>query len=186
MGLELVHRGAAADRKAESANLRSAVGRRAPVEPIHRFVHITSGDVYAFALVADDFNPIHMDEAAARAAGLEGRICHGGLFTAIISGMIAKAFPGAIWMEHNIQFKRPALVGQTLDFALSLDQTIKKPTKTLGIITVEIDNAKGELIATSRNVVLLPAHAALEDEMSSVQLSPTEQPELAVSGAKPH
>src|SRR6201993_3325532 len=97
-----------------------------PVEPVRRFVHITSGDVYAFALLADDFNPIHMDGAAARAAGLEGRICHGALLTAMISGMIAKAFPGAIWMEHNIQFKRPALVGQTLEIVMSLDETIKK------------------------------------------------------------
>lgn len=156
------------------------------MEPIHRFVHITSGDVYAFALVADDFNPIHMDEKAARAAGLDGRICHGGLFTAIISGMIAKAFPGAIWMEHNIQFKRPALVGQTLDFVLSLDQTIKKPTKALGIITVAIDNAAGELIATSRNVVLLPAHAELNSEEPAMKPLKTEQPELAACGAKPH
>ena len=157
------------------------------MEPIHRFVHITSGDVYAFALVADDFNPIHMDEAAARAAGLQGRICHGGLFTAIISGMIAKAFPGAIWMEHNIQFKRPALVGQTLDFVLSLDETIKKkPGKTLGVIGVEIDNAAGELIATSRNVVLLPAHAAVDEEPPAVQAPPQETEALAVAGPKLH
>ena len=155
------------------------------MEPIHRYVHITSGDVYAFALVADDFNPIHMDEAAARAAGLPGRICHGGLFTAIISGMIAKAFPGAIWMEHNIQFKRPALVGQTLDFVLSLDETIKKPAKTLGIITVEIDNAAGELIATSRNVVLLPAHAKVDEESPALHAAQPQE-EALVAGSRPH
>ncbi len=130
------------------------------MEPIQRFVHITSADVAAFARLADDYNPIHMDSTAARALGFEGRICHGGLFTAMISGMIADVYPGAVWMEHNIQFKRPALVGQTLEFTLSLDETIKKPTKTLGIITVEIRNAAGDTIASSRNVVLLPKHGA--------------------------
>jgi len=144
------------------------------VEPIHRFVHITSADVHAFALLADDFNPIHIDDAAARAAGFQGRICHGGLFTAVISGMIAKAFPGAVWMEHTIQFKRPVLVGQTLEFVLMLDETIKKPTKTLGIITAEIKNTAGELVATSRNVVLLPAHAMADTEITGVQPSKTE------------
>jgi acyl dehydratase len=139
------------------------------VEPIRRFVHITSADVYAFALLADDYNPIHMDAAAARAAGFDGRICHGGLFTAVISGMIAKAYPGAVWMEHNIQFKRPALVGQTLEFTLSLDETIKKPTKTLGVITAEIKNPAGNLIATSRNVVLLPKQAEAEGEPKAPQ-----------------
>ena len=144
------------------------------MEPIHRFVHITSADVHAFALLADDFNPIHIDDAAARAAGFQGRICHGGLFTAVISGMIAKAFPGAVWMEHNIQFKRPALVGQTLEFVLSLDETIKKPTKTLGIITAEIKNTAGELVAASGNVVLLPAHVVVDAEVPAVQPQETE------------
>ncbi len=125
-----------------------------------------------------------MDTAAARAAGFEGRICHGGLFTAMISGMIADAYPGAVWMEHNIQFKRPALVGQTLEFILSLDETIKKPTKTLGIITVELKNAAGDLIAASRNVVLLPKHAEAELEVPSVQPS-TGETLVGASSASP-
>jgi acyl dehydratase len=139
------------------------------VEPIRRLVHITSSGIHAFALLADDHNPIHMDDTAARAAGFQGRICHGGLFTAVISGMIAKAFPGAIWLEHTIQFKRPALVGQTLEFILSLDETIKKPTRTPGIIQAEIKNTAGELVAISRNVVLLPAPMHVEGEPATVQ-----------------
>ncbi len=150
------------------------------MEPIHRFVHITSADVSAFARLAEDYNPIHMDTTAARAAGFEGRICHGGLFTAMISGMIADAYPGAVWMEHNIQFKRPALVGQTLEFILSLDETIKKPTKTLGIITAEIRNTAGALIATSRNVVLLPAGMEVDAETRLIQ--PSQKKEEAMVG----
>src|SRR5271165_6749021 len=122
------------------------------MDPVHRLVRINAAEVDAFARLANDYNPIHMDDAAARAAGFAGRICHGALLISLISGMIAHAFPGAVWMEHNIQFKRPALVGQTFEFVLSLDETIKKPTKTLGIITVEIRNTAGDLIATSRNV----------------------------------
>lgn len=141
------------------------------MEPIRRFVHITSSDVYAFALLAEDFNPIHMNIEAARAAGLDGRICHGALLSAKISGIIAEMFPGALWMEHIIQFKRPALVGQTLEFIVSMDETIKKPTKTLGIITAEVKNAAGALIATSRNVVLLPASASIDGESATVQPS---------------
>lgn len=127
------------------------------MDSVHRLVRINAADVNAFAILADDFNPIHMDNVAARAAGFAGRICHGALLTSIISGMIAHAFPGAVWMEHNIQFKRPALVGQTFEFVLSLDETIKKPTKSLAIVSVTVYDAAGNLLATSRNVVLLPA-----------------------------
>ena len=155
------------------------------MDPIHRLVQITSADVYTFALEAHDFNPIHMDDAAARAAGFEGRICHGALLTAIISGMIADAFPGAVWMEHTIQFKRPALVGQTLEFILSFDETIKKPAKTLGILTVEVKNTAGALLATSRNVVLLPAAAASDAEMPALR-KPQPEAALTASDARPH
>jgi 3-hydroxybutyryl-CoA dehydratase len=151
------------------------------VHPFHKFVHITSADVYSYAQLADDFNPIHMDGAAARALGFQGRICHGGLLTAMISGMIANAYPGAIRMEHTIQFKRAALVGQTLEFALTLDETIKKPTKTLGIIGAEIKNTAGELVATSRNVVMLPARAEREPESATI-----DEPREAVAVSQPH
>ena len=148
------------------------------MEAIHRLVHITSADVYAFSLVAEDFNPIHMDDAAAHAAGFEGRICHGALLTAIISGMIAKEFPGAIWMEHNIQFKRAALVGQTVEFVLTLDETVKKPAKTLGILNVEVKNTAGSVLAISRNVVLLPAQTMRDAEKPPVQPPQVDRPSV--------
>lgn len=145
------------------------------MDSVHRLVRINAADVDTFAVLADDFNPIHMDDAAARAAGFAGRICHGALLTSIISGMIAHAFPGAVWMEHNIQFKRPALVGQTFEFVLSLDETIKKPTKTLGVVSVTVHDAAGNLLATSRNVVLLPK--------GSATITPVEESSLVEAGA---
>lgn len=151
------------------------------MDSVHRLVRISSADVHTFALLADDFNPIHMDNQAARAAGFDGRICHGALLTSIISGMIASAFPGAVWMEHDIHFKRPAPVGQTFEFVLSLDETIQKPSKTLGVITVTVNDLAGNLIATSRNVVLLPAPAAVATALPAVRPHETEAtaPELA-------
>jgi acyl dehydratase len=148
------------------------------MDPIHRLVQMTSANVGTFALLADDFNPIHMNDEAARAAGFEGRICHGGLFTAIISGMIATAYPGAIWMEHEIQFKRPALVGQTLDFGLSLEETIRKPTKTLGVLIAEVRNPAGDVVAKSRNVVLLPARLSADADHTSEQPADSADKEL--------
>lgn len=138
------------------------------MDSVHRLVRINAAEVETFARLADDYNPIHVDAAAARAAGFAGRICHGALLTSIVSGMIAHAFPGAVWMEHNIQFKRPALVGQTFEFVLSLDETIKKPTKTLGIVSVTVHDAAGNLLATSRNVVLLPASSQISTETAPV------------------
>ena len=139
------------------------------MDAVHRLVRISAADVHRFALLAHDFNPIHMDAAAAQAAGFTGRICHGALLTSITSGMIADTFPGAIWMEHDIQFKRPAPVGQTFEFVLTLDETIQKPTKTLGKITVSIHDAAGKLIATSSNVIVLPATLVAESPVPAAE-----------------
>jgi len=141
------------------------------MDPVHRLVRINAAEVNAFALLADDFNPIHMDDVAARAAGFAGRICHGALLTSIISGMLAQAFPGAVWMEHNIQFKRPALVGQSFEFVMSLDETIQKPTKCLGIVSVTVHDPTGNLLATSRNVVLLAARLEADAKTVSAEES---------------
>jgi 3-hydroxybutyryl-CoA dehydratase/enoyl-CoA hydratase len=132
---------------------------RCALDPVHRLVRISAADVHTFASLAHDFNPIHMDNAAAQAAGFTSRISHGALLTSIISGMIADAFPGAVWMEHDIQFKRPAPVGQTFEFVLSLDETIQKPTKTLGRIGVAVNDLAGNRVALSTNMVLLPQPA---------------------------
>jgi acyl dehydratase len=153
------------------------------MDPVHRLVRINATEVNAFALLADDFNPIHMDDVAARAAGFAGRICHGALLTSVISGMIANAFPGAVWMEHNVQFKRPALVRQTFEFVLSLDETIKKPTKSLGVVTVTVHDTAGNLLATSRNVVLLPAPLEINAKTASAtQTASAEESSLMEAG----
>ena len=51
---------------------------------------ITAQDLTQYARASGDFNPIHLDEMAAKKAGLEGIIAH---------GMLSMGYLGALMME---------------------------------------------------------------------------------------
>lgn len=77
-------------------------------------LHITSEVVQRYAEVANDFNPIHFDDAAARSVGLPMRSAHGMISGALISRLLTRLH-GDAWLRDgvlSIKFVRPVLVGQ--------------------------------------------------------------------------
>ncbi len=74
---------------------------------------ITAEQIDTFAKITGDFNPIHVDEDAAIAAGFPGRIAHGALSASLISAVLGNDLPGpgAVFVELNLRFRRPALIG---------------------------------------------------------------------------
>lgn len=74
---------------------------------------LTAEKIDTFAETIGDFNAIHMDETAAKAAGFEGRIAHGALSASLISAVLGNELPGpgAVFVELNLRFRRPAYIG---------------------------------------------------------------------------
>jgi acyl dehydratase len=86
-------------------------GDRASVE------HVFSGeDVAAFARLSGDDNPIHLDTAAARAAGFEREVVHGVLVTSLISRLLGTRLPGpgTILLGQELRYRRPVHPGDRL------------------------------------------------------------------------
>lgn len=77
---------------------------------------ITGEQIDTFAKITGDFNPIHVDEDAAKAAGFEGRIAHGALSASLISAVLGNDLPGpgAVFVELNLRFRRPAMIGDVV------------------------------------------------------------------------
>jgi len=73
---------------------------------------ITGKQIDTFAEITGDFNPIHVDDDAAKAAGFEGRIAHGALSASLISAVLGNDLPGpgAVFVELNLRFRRPAMI----------------------------------------------------------------------------
>ena len=77
---------------------------------------ITETMIDTFADITGDHNPIHIDEAAAKAAGFEGRIAHGALSASFVSAVLGNDLPGpgAVFVELNLRFRKPALIGDEI------------------------------------------------------------------------
>jgi acyl dehydratase len=108
---------------------RLRVGDRAEV--VRTF---SADDVAAFAALSGDANPIHLDGAAAIAAGFDGQIVHGALTTALVSRLLGMDLPGpgTILLGLEMRFRRAVLVGQPVSAGVEVTHVREdKPVVTL-------------------------------------------------------
>ena len=93
---------------------RCAVGDRLP--PLERLIGLTTLVRYAGA--SGDYNPIHHDEAYARAAGLDGVIGHGMLAMGLASEAVTDwVGDSGLVSGMSVCFASPYRVGDTLTIA---------------------------------------------------------------------
>lgn len=87
----------------------------------------TKDQVAAFAAASGDMNPIHLDDAAACAAGFPGRISHGVLAAADLSRILGTEVPGpgTIFGRLDMAFLRPVLAGEAYHAALKIPGSVK-------------------------------------------------------------
>ena len=107
-----------------------------------------------FAGASGDHNPIHLDDAAARAAGLPGVIAHGMLSMAFLGQFVADWAPRGGLRSFAARFTAMAYPGDTI----TCRGTVVKKAVIDGRKTVELDivaeNQAGErTLAGSASVV---------------------------------
>jgi acyl dehydratase len=72
---------------------------------------VTRADLARYAAASGDGNPIHLDDSAARAAGLPGVVAHGMATLALAARLVtAWAGPGAAVATLRTRFPRPLVV----------------------------------------------------------------------------
>lgn len=71
---------------------------------------VTRADLRAYADASGDHNPIHLDDDAARAAGLDGVVAHGMYTMALAARAVAEWTDDAEVLELGGKFVRPVLV----------------------------------------------------------------------------
>ena len=77
---------------------------------------LTPGMLDAFCALSGDENPLHTDEAFARAHGFAGRVVYGMLTAALYSRLAGMYLPGrrCILQEVNSSFHKPVYAGDVL------------------------------------------------------------------------
>lgn len=105
---------------------------------------ITAEMIDTFAEITGDRNPIHMDEAAARASGFPGRIAHGALSASFISAVLGNQLPGpgGVFLELNLRFRKPVLIGDEVTAIAVVDEINARTGRVKMKVHCEVNGVK--------------------------------------------
>ncbi len=118
---------------------------------------ISSEDVALFAQITGDFNPVHLDEAAAAKSLFGGRIAHGMLTAGLISATLAVKLPGSVYLSQTLRFAAPVRIGDTVTARVEVTELIV-PKRRVKLSTV-CRNQNGDTVVDGEAIVLVPEPA---------------------------
>ena len=109
---------------------------------------VTARDIELFTEISGDRNPLHYDEAAARASKFGRIIVQGGVTSAILNAVVAEDLPGpgTVFLNVSWSFKAPVRPGDTITGAVEvLEVRTDKPicrlkttvTRDDGVVALE-------------------------------------------------
>lgn len=77
---------------------------------------ISEHDVYAYAGITGDFNPVHVNAVYAAETMFNKLIAHGMLYAGFISAVLGTQLPGpgAIYVSQQLSFLKPVYIGDTI------------------------------------------------------------------------
>lgn len=78
---------------------------------------VTQADTDAWAKISQDFNPLHFDEAAAKASIFGERVGHGGVMQGILHGIMGMELPGpgSVFLSNEMRFQKPVRINETIE-----------------------------------------------------------------------
>ena len=115
---------------------------------------VTEYDVYTFAGVTGDFNPIHVDTEFAKTTMFKERIAHGMLSAGFISAVTGTTLPGAnsIYMGQELTFKAPVKIGDTVTATVEVIEKIEAKNRV--ILRTTVTNQDGILVVDGKATML--------------------------------
>ena len=107
---------------------------------------ITEHDVYTFAGLCCDFNPLHVNAEYAKESRFGERIAHGMLTASLYSTIIGMCIPGAdaIFLGQSCRFVRPGKFGDTVTINAEVVNIRKE--KRIVTLKMTIVNQRGETV----------------------------------------
>lgn len=92
---------------------------------------ISEFDIYMFAGITGDFNPVHVNEDFARQTFFKTRISHGILTAGLISTVIGTKLPGTgcIYIKQDLNFLAPVRIGDTITARVEVVEILTKKNR---------------------------------------------------------
>jgi 3-hydroxybutyryl-CoA dehydratase len=116
---------------------------------------ITERDIYAFAGITGDFNPLHVNAEYAARSRFGERIAHGMLTAGLISAVLGMRLPGSggIFLSQSLKFVKPVRIGDTV--TASAEVIGYRPDKRILTLKTICQNQRGETVIEGESVLLV-------------------------------
>ncbi len=116
---------------------------------------ITEADIYAYAGISGDFNPVHVNAEFAKRTRFKERIAHGMLTAGLVSAVLGMKLPGpgAIYLSQQMEFLKPVRIGDTI--TATAEVQAYNPDKRILTLRTTCANQRGEQVLEGRAVVMM-------------------------------
>jgi 3-hydroxybutyryl-CoA dehydratase len=117
---------------------------------------ISETDVYLFAGISGDFNPMHLNEEFAKLTPFGTRIAHGALPQSLIAPVLGMKLPGlgTVIPEITVRFRKPTYFGDTIT---AIGEVAEKLEKRKWVrMDLRWLNQNGELVAEGSCLAIPP------------------------------
>ncbi len=117
---------------------------------------VTETDVYLFAGISGDFNPMHVNEEFAKLTPFGKRIAHGALPQCLIAPVLGTKLPGlgTIALEITTRFRSPTFFGDTITAEAEVVEKLEEKRRVR--LKLLWTNQRGETVATGEALVIPP------------------------------
>ena len=117
---------------------------------------VSESDIYLYAGVTGDFNPVHLNQVYAEKTYFKTRIAHGMLFAGFISAVIGNHLPGpgTIHITQELHFLAPVHIGDTITSRVKITE-IMTEKKRIRLKTTCI-NQNGTTVLDGEAIVSPP------------------------------
>nr|WP_296458823.1 MaoC family dehydratase [uncultured Acetatifactor sp.] len=118
---------------------------------------ISETDVYLFAGISGDFNPVHVNRVEAEGSLFGKQIAHGILVGGLLSNVIGMKLPGpgTIYMEQDMKFLKPVYIGDTVSARVEITEVLNREKHVLRLRT-QIKNQNGDIVIDGFAIVKAP------------------------------
>ncbi|EHL15276.1 hypothetical protein HMPREF9630_00645 [Peptoanaerobacter stomatis] len=115
---------------------------------------ITESDIYTYAGIIGDINPLHVNEEYAKNTRFKTRIAHGMLTASFFSTLVGMCIPGAdaIYLGQTLKFLLPVKIGDTIIATGEITKVV--PEKKIAYMKTTVVNQRGELVIDGEATVM--------------------------------
>jgi len=116
---------------------------------------MTESDIFAFAGITGDFNPIHVNAEFAKDSLFKQRVVHGMLTAGLLDQTLTNiGGAGNIHLSQLVKFLAPVFIGDTV--TVISEVVSKDPNKNRATIKSTVTNQAGKTVLEGEALIMIP------------------------------